>query len=590
MRRTAPGISRHCGPLSRRDRVRRPRVTARGTAAWLLAAASPACARAQATATSDAGDNFGAASVLLAIVLMPLLLFLVRRRLVRRVQQQMMIASSDAAADHTGDSVKEEALAAAPLGFTCHTADLATTGGSEARQRRERAALQLFRRVSLADLGIALGYVMLPLVFGLFNVGQAAAIGVGVAAAAALYTFARYLIHRRQYQAFDLSRSRRRQRIMGRIEWVWRGLLVLITLGTGATAINLVYVPDILRGLFGARMRTLLCMALITIAGATGIATLFGADSLAARSAGAGLMLAALVHAGVFWSLGRRLREVKGLRLLILRVFNIEATSSFLFSGLTRYWRHFGNHFTIVDAALVRQGYSNSTWAQAFILVGGFALLVILALTAQSEFRLQHWAWAFAVVGGPALAAAAVVLAIGQRRIDARFTRSHRQLLQRLHSLERHPRHFDLSFRHARALCHDNTWFPAVTEFASRSDAVLMDLRGYTPERKGCQREVDFLFDAVPLARLLFLVDTATDESAVRDLLLKRWAMQALASPNLHLRDPVVQLYVSVDNDERDMQAILDRLIEIADHPNADHVGGVSRGADAGNAESKLTA
>lgn len=106
-----------------------------------------------------------------------------------------------------------------------------------------------------------------------------------------------------------------------------------------------------------------------------------------------------------------------------------------------------------------------------------------------------------------------------------------------------------------------------MSEFARRSDVVLMDLRGYSPQRKGCQREVDYLFDAVPLDRLLFLVDTATDDAAVRQLLFERWELLQESSPNLGLRAPVIRLYRSRDNDERDMQGILDRLAEIGGEP-----------------------
>jgi len=127
----------------------------------------------------------------------------------------------------------------------------------------------------------------------------------------------------------------------------------------------------------------------------------------------------------------------------------------------------------------------------------------------------------------------------------------------------------DLSFRHIQAPCHDNTWFLAVVEFARRAEVVMMDLRGYSEQRKGCQREVDFLFDVVPVERLLFLVDTATDLDVVKAMLLERWRQLRHTSPNLGLKAPVIRLYLSRDNDERDMQALLDRLIAAAEEEPA---------------------
>jgi hypothetical protein len=194
---------------------------------------------------------------------------------------------------------------------------------------------------------------------------------------------------------------------------------------------------------------------------------------------------------------------------VILRVFRIDKTSSFVFTGLMRYWRHFGNHFTVVDESLVRQA-RESHWKWTWFLVIA-SLIASSALINPIQSRVVTWglAWywycfyliVLAVVGGK------VWLRIGKRLIDSQFTSTGDQLMERLRSLEACPRDLDLSFRYIHAMCHRNTWFFAVKEFARRSDVVLMDLRGYMAQRSGCKTEVNFLFDAVPLARLLFLID-----------------------------------------------------------------------------------
>ena len=50
-------------------------------------------------------------------------------------------------------------------------------------------------------------------------------------------------------------------------------------------------------------------------------------------------------------------------------------------------------------------------------------------------------------------------------------------------------------------MCYDNTWKIAVAEFVSVANVVLMDLRGYSTNRKGCDYEVDLLLDQMPIAR-----------------------------------------------------------------------------------------
>jgi hypothetical protein len=212
--------------------------------------------------------------------------------------------------------------------------------------------------------------------------------------------------------------------------------------------------------------------------------------------------------------------------------------------------------------------------AEAFLVISLIVTLLVASLMLLGpwiESLLGHplsWGWNCVVVTVPALLAAWVAFRIGKLRIDRSFTRNLDQVLAGLRSLEVYPRRLDLSFRHLRALCHKNTWFPAVREFANRADVVLMDLRGYTEWRQGCRKEVNFLFDAVPLDHLLFLVDTAHDKDVVEEMLRGRWARLREASPNLLLPDPVLHLFQVRDNDERDMQAILDRLLTIADAHN----------------------
>lgn len=518
------------------------------------------------TASDSTPDSALWVAMLAGFVLPPLLLWGVRRLLVRRIRQRMLLASAEQTADPVQSGV-EEAAAAAPV-FERYDADRADTRGGDARRRREREALQLFRRVCLVDLAAAGLYAGLPALFGLLSPNLATFGGWYLTVAIIGFTAFRYGLHRRQGRAFDLSRSRARQGIYRRLGWLWRGLLVIISLASGGTAINLIHLPDILRAIFGARMRTWLSIGAVIYAVTVGIVALAGGPEPTTRTAGLGLLLAAIAHAVLFTALGRRWRAVPGIRLLILRVFDIDATSSFVFSGLMKYWRHFGNHFTVVDPSLVRQDHTNNEWRTGFIVAGSWGALLFFMVGVTQQFgEPQLWSEALALAAAPSLMVGGVAAVTGLYRIDSRFIGRRDQLVQQADDLVRVPRSFDLRFRHARVLCYDNTWFHAIVEFSRRAHVVLMDLRGYTAQRKGCQREVDFLFDTVPLQRLLFLVDAATDDTTVCAMLLERWAALQDGSPNLRLRAPAIQLYVLRDSDERDMQAILDRLIEFADAP-----------------------
>jgi hypothetical protein len=62
---------------------------------------------------------------------------------------------------------------------------------------------------------------------------------------------------------------------------------------------------------------------------------------------------------------------------------------------------------------------------------------------------------------------------------------------------------------------------------------VVMDLRGFTPDRRGCVFELQTLLDIVPIGRLVFLIDGSTDRDALERLLLERWQELDPGSPNL---------------------------------------------------------
>ena len=68
------------------------------------------------------------------------------------------------------------------------------------------------------------------------------------------------------------------------------------------------------------------------------------------------------------------------------------------------------------------------------------------------------------------------------------------------------------------------------------SDLVAMDLRAFTSERKGCIFQLGTLIDAVPLHRVVLLIDRTTDEPFLRTILADLWRHKNPQSPNAHGR------------------------------------------------------
>ena len=144
-------------------------------------------------------------ALFLILVLVPLLLFIVRRLMIRQVTQQMMAASPEQEAVIIEELQAPEEDAGILPQISLDEADLTTNEMSELCRRREQSEQRLFRQTALADLGIAVVYAVVAAAtrnVPLFLVG------LGFF----LFTVMRYLLHRKRFRAFDLSRSRKRQR------------------------------------------------------------------------------------------------------------------------------------------------------------------------------------------------------------------------------------------------------------------------------------------------------------------------------------------------------------------------------------------
>jgi hypothetical protein len=63
--------------------------------------------------------------------------------------------------------------------------------------------------------------------------------------------------------------------------------------------------------------------------------------------------------------------------------------------------------------------------------------------------------------------------------------------------------------------CHDNTWRATVVALMDRADATLMDLRGLTAARGGCEFELQQLGQRVGAPRVVLVVDDTTDQDMI---------------------------------------------------------------------------
>lgn len=99
-------------------------------------------------------------------------------------------------------------------------------------------------------------------------------------------------------------------------------------------------------------------------------------------------------------------------------------------------------------------------------------------------------------------------------RADELFVTSRADLDARLDALDM-TRDPDGRYRINEFCCRDNTWQATVVELMQRADAVVMDVRGVTRERRGCEFELQQLALRLPPQRVVLVADRATDRGVL---------------------------------------------------------------------------
>jgi hypothetical protein len=189
------------------------------------------------------------------------------------------------------------------------------------------------------------------------------------------------------------------------------------------------------------------------------------------------------VLATIGFALTRPAADAAPPQLLLLRVFSLGKRSERLFDVFAKRWRHVGS---------------------------------------------------MRLIAGPDLATTTVepheFLDFVAGRLSRRFVDGVPTLERRLAESEAR-RDFDGRYRVTDFFCHDDTWKMVLRRLAKTSDAVLMDLRGFTRANTGCVFEIHALLDDVALSRIVFIVDTTTDEKFLNETVAASWATLAPSSP-----------------------------------------------------------
>ena len=200
-------------------------------------------------------------------------------------------------------------------------------------------------------------------------------------------------------------------------------------------------------------------------------------------------------------------------------------------------------------------------------------LLRVFALGRRSErlFHMLSKLWLRAgcinLIAGPDLVTATVepheFLDFLGRRLSRRFVQDEADLQSRLSRLDRKPdpdgRHRVMEF-----FCHADTWQMTMTQLAAQTNAVLMDLRSFSPGNQGCLYELQELLNNVSLTRVLLVIDDTTDRIFLEQTLHSLWARVGDNSANLRLSSPEVRLFRLSPQPAGEVGALLKLLLGLA--------------------------
>jgi hypothetical protein len=197
-------------------------------------------------------------------------------------------------------------------------------------------------------------------------------------------------------------------------------------------------------------------------------------------------------------------------------------------------------------------------------------LLRVFALGKRSE-RLfdklrKHWQYAgsISMIAGPDLVTSTVepheFLEFVRGHLSRRFVSGAQDLERRIAVADGTPDP-DGRYRIKEFFCYNDTWQMTMERLAATSDAVLMDLRSFSPVNQGCIFEVGRLLDGMDLDRVVFLVDDTTDLGFLKTMLQRLWQNLSADSPNQAATEPTAKLFPIVAESERELGGLLRLLM-----------------------------
>jgi hypothetical protein len=133
----------------------------------------------------------------------------------------------------------------------------------------------------------------------------------------------------------------------------------------------------------------------------------------------------------------------------------------------------------------------------------------------------------------------------------------------------------DGRYRVNEFFCHADTWQPTMRRLAQKSDAILMDLRSFSRDNRGCAYELRELLDGVPVDRIVLVIDATTDRALLEAMLRDMWRTLAPTSPNLAPQQRALRIFLIKSRSSRAIDKLLLALF-VSDAQQSPEVSGTA--------------
>ena len=248
-------------------------------------------------------------------------------------------------------------------------------------------------------------------------------------------------------------------------------------------------------------------------------------------------------------------------------MFGVVQSITLAFEGWA--WVLTGPAAFVVYKVVAKLGFALSAAARPVGRCPTLLLLRVFSLGSRSE-RLfdalsKRWlrAGPISLIAGPDLVASTIepheFLEFMGGSLSRQFVRSGGDLERRLGAMDRGPDP-DGRYRVNEFFCYADTWQQTMRALAAGADAVLMDLRSFSPANQGCIFELEQLLAGVPLERVVFLLDATTDRAFLESTLNDAWRRLRPDSPNRGLSMPQARLVSVGEHSARAISGVLKLL------------------------------